>query len=64
MFDLTVVAKGGRWILEDEEGDALGDYASRAGVAARAVTARPGVSVARCVAKRTRLRAPPYPSRK
>jgi hypothetical protein len=30
MFDLTVVAKGGRWILEDEEGDALGDYASRA----------------------------------
>jgi hypothetical protein len=28
VFDLTVVAKGGRWILQDDDGDELGRYAS------------------------------------
>ena len=30
MIDISVVAKAGRWVLEDDEGDALGSYASRA----------------------------------
>jgi hypothetical protein len=30
MFDLTVVAKGGRWVLVDDEAGELGDFASRA----------------------------------
>ncbi len=30
MFDLTVLAKGGRWILQDDAGDELGSYASQA----------------------------------
>jgi hypothetical protein len=29
MFDLTVVAKGGRWVLVDDEAGELGAYASR-----------------------------------
>jgi hypothetical protein len=28
MLDLTVTAKGGRWILQDDEGGELGSYAS------------------------------------
>jgi hypothetical protein len=30
MFDLTVVAKGARWVLVDDEAGELGDFASRA----------------------------------
>lgn len=30
MFDLTVVAKGGRWVLVDDEAGELGAFASRA----------------------------------
>jgi hypothetical protein len=30
MFDLTVVAKGGRWLLLDEQAGELGAYASQA----------------------------------
>jgi hypothetical protein len=30
MFDLTVVAKGGRWVLVDDRAGELGDFASRA----------------------------------
>lgn len=30
MFDLTVVARGGRWFLLDDEEGELGDFASRA----------------------------------
>jgi len=30
MFELTVMAKGGRWVLQDDEGEELGDFASRA----------------------------------
>lgn len=30
MFDLTVVAKGGRWVLVDDEQGEVGDFASRA----------------------------------
>jgi hypothetical protein len=30
MFDLTVVAKGGRWLLVDEEVGELGAFASQA----------------------------------
>jgi len=30
MFDLTVVAKGGRWVLMDESVGEVGDFASQA----------------------------------
>jgi len=30
MFDLSVVAQGGCWILQDDEGGELGRYGSRA----------------------------------
>jgi hypothetical protein len=30
MFDLTVLAKGGRWLLVDDEGGELGDFDSPA----------------------------------
>lgn len=30
MLDLTVMAKGGRWVLQDDEGDDLGWFASQA----------------------------------
>jgi hypothetical protein len=30
MFDLSVVAKGGRWVLVDDDAGELGDFASRA----------------------------------
>lgn len=30
MFDLTVMALGGRWVLQDDEGGELGRYDSRA----------------------------------
>ncbi len=30
MFDLTVVAKGGRWVLVDDEAGELGAFASQA----------------------------------
>ena len=30
MFDLTVVAKRGRWVLIDDEAGELGEFASRA----------------------------------
>lgn len=30
MFDLTVVARGGRWLLVDDLAGELGDFASRA----------------------------------
>jgi hypothetical protein len=30
MFDLTVVAKAGRWVLVDDAAGELGDFASRA----------------------------------
>lgn len=30
MFDLSVVALGGRWVLQDDEGGELGRYDSRA----------------------------------
>jgi hypothetical protein len=36
MFDLTVVARSGRWILEDENGGQLGCFDSRAGALAAA----------------------------
>jgi hypothetical protein len=30
MFDLSVVAKGGRWVLVDDDAGELGDFSSRA----------------------------------
>lgn len=44
MFDLTVVAKGGRWVLLDDEAGELGAFASRADAlrAAGAYDAWPG----------------------
>lgn len=36
MFDLTVVARGGSWILEDGDGGELGRFGSRAGALAAA----------------------------
>jgi hypothetical protein len=30
MLDLTVMARGGRWILQDDEGDELGSFATQA----------------------------------
>ena len=44
MFDLTVVAKGGRWVLVDDEAGELGAFHSRAEAlrAAGAYSAGPG----------------------
>jgi hypothetical protein len=44
MFDLTVVAKSGRWLLMDDEAGELGDFSSRAEAlhAACAYTTFPG----------------------
>ena len=41
MFDLSVVAVGGRWVLQDDEGGELGRYDSQAeALAAAGVYAR------------------------
>ncbi|MCR5872883.1 hypothetical protein LRS10_00930 [Phenylobacterium sp. J426] len=37
MFDLSVVAQGGRWILQDDDGEELGRYESRAAALAAAL---------------------------
>jgi hypothetical protein len=42
MFDLAVVAKGGRWFLVDDEAGELGDFASQA----EALTAAAAIEVA------------------
>lgn len=36
MFDLTVAALGGRWVLVDDEGEELGAYGSQADALAAA----------------------------
>jgi hypothetical protein len=44
MFDLTLVSKGGRWVLVDDEARELGAFASQADAlrAVGAYEARPG----------------------
>jgi len=47
MFDLTVVAKGGRWVLVDDEAGELGAFSSRADAlrAAGSYEAWPGAEI-------------------